>query len=225
MDLKIYPTYYLQKRGGEMFERFTESARQTVVKAHDEARQLSSSYVTTEHLLLSVVYMESHGAAPPVLASMGVTQQAIHDALGGKVQKRENHSQKRPGGSLPFSKEVERIFETSIREALGLGHNFVAVGHIVLAIVRENKGVAAEVLKELKVDPKAVREEIIESFSTPYDSMKALESHLKAAKVQIPFLKEQLPKDDTLKRGEFERIEENLVIAQERLEDVKHLDT
>ncbi len=227
LDLKFIPYLLHRKEAAEMFERFTDSARQVIVQAEEEAKSRNRACIGTEDLLLGAAYMESvAGATPPILASLGITREAIYEVLKEKPKQQTGGNSE--GSSvrkdhLPFTDESKQVCETAVREAISLGHNFVGVGHIVLAIVRENRGLAAEVLKELEVDPEAVRDRIVDSFANPYDSIRVLEDSLAAAKSQIPLLRVNTDQDDVLKKATVNALEDHIKEAQNRLNRLKSL--
>jgi len=139
-----------------MFERFTDRARRTVVLAQEEARLLNHNYIGTEHILLGLV-REGEGVAALTLTSMGIRL----DAVRGQVEKIIGQGQAAPAGHIPFTPRAKKVLELSLREALQLGHNYIGTEHILLGLVREGEGVAAQVLQQLGADLDRVRQAVI----------------------------------------------------------------
>ena len=130
-----------------MFERFSDRARRVVVLAQDEARDLGHDYIGTEHLLLGLLH-DSSGTASQVLIRL----QALPDAVRAKVGELVQPGDKTMRGHVPFSAAAKKALEMSLREALQLGHNYIGSGHLLLGLLREERGTAARVLAELGVD-------------------------------------------------------------------------
>jgi ATP-dependent Clp protease ATP-binding subunit ClpC len=137
-----------------MFERFTERARQTVVYAQVEARDLRHNYIGTEHLLLGLL-REEDGLAARVLWSLDITVEGVREQVariigqGGEVT----------NGQIPFTPRAKKVLELALREAVALGHNYIGTEHILLGIVREDDGVGARILLDLGADADRVRAE------------------------------------------------------------------
>jgi hypothetical protein len=129
-----------------MFERFTDRARRVVVLAQEEARLLEHNYIGTEHLLLGIVH-EGEGIAARVLESLDVSLGAVRVA----VEREIGRGSRPPVGHIPFTARAKKVLELSLRESLQLGHNYIGTEHILLGLVREGEGVAAEVLRSLGV--------------------------------------------------------------------------
>jgi ATP-dependent Clp protease ATP-binding subunit ClpC len=124
-----------------MFERFTNTARHVVVLSQEEARQLSHNYIGTEHILLGLLG-EPDSVAGKVLAGFGFTLDRGRTEVEAKV----GRGKKAPGGHIPFTPRAKKVLELSLREALSLGHNYIGTEHILLGLIREGDGVAAQVL-------------------------------------------------------------------------------
>jgi ATP-dependent Clp protease ATP-binding subunit ClpC len=139
-----------------MFERFTERARQAIVLAQEEARALKHTYIGTEHILLGLL-SEGEGEAALVLESISVTYEEARDAVLRIAGLGDEGGMKQ----LPFTPRAKRILELALREALALGHNYIGTEHLLLAIVRENEGVAAKILLDMEATPDKVRNEVI----------------------------------------------------------------
>jgi ATP-dependent Clp protease ATP-binding subunit ClpC len=141
-----------------MFERFTERARRVVVLAQDEARMLNHNYIGTEHILLGLVH-EGHGLAAKALESLGISptvvRQQVEEIIG------RGHQQP-PSGHIPFTPRAKKVLELSLREALQLGHTYIGTEHILLGLIREGEGVAAQVLVGLGVDLDRARQQVIQ---------------------------------------------------------------
>ncbi|MCE5252654.1 MAG: ATP-dependent Clp protease ATP-binding subunit [Actinomycetia bacterium] len=145
-----------------MFERFTERARQVIVLAQEEARNLRHNYIGTEHLLLGLL-RESDGVAARVLSALEVTLEEVRVEVARIVGEGDNESQ----GQIPFTPRAKKVLELALREALSLGHNYIGTEHILLGLVRESEGVAARILSDLDVDPDRVRQEVMHMLSAP----------------------------------------------------------
>src|SRR5258706_665415 len=124
-----------------VFERFSDGARQTVVLAKDEARRLSHSYIGTEHILLGLLN-EGEGLAAQSLHRMGISLADVR----ADVIRIVGEGSETPTGHIPFTARAKKVLELSLREALQLGHNYIGTEHILLGLVREGQGVAAHVL-------------------------------------------------------------------------------
>jgi ATP-dependent Clp protease ATP-binding subunit ClpC len=138
-----------------MFERFTKRARHVVVLAQEEARALGHNYIGTEHLLLGLL-REEEGVAARVLESLSIT---VED-LRAQVARIIGRSEAIAGGQIPFTPRAKKVLELALREAVSLGHNYIGTEHILLAIVREKEGVAAQVLLDFGADPDKIRNEV-----------------------------------------------------------------
>jgi ATP-dependent Clp protease ATP-binding subunit ClpC len=139
-----------------MFERFTERARQVVVLAQDEARVLRHNYIGTEHLLLGLL-REEEGIAALVLASLDIT---VEEARA-QVARRVGQGDEVTTGQIPFTPRAKKVLELALREAQAMGHNYIGTEHVLLGLVRENSGVAAQILLDLDADAEKIRNEII----------------------------------------------------------------
>ena len=139
-----------------MFERFTDRARRVVVLAQEEARMLSHNYIGTEHILLGLIH-EGEGVAAKALESLGISL----DAVRQQVEEIIGQGQQAPSGHIPFTPRARKVLELSLREALQLGHNCIGTEHILLGLIREGEGVAAQVLVKLGADLTEVRQHVI----------------------------------------------------------------
>ena len=143
-----------------MFERFTDRARRVVVLAQEEARLLNHNYIGTEHILLGLIH-EGDGVAAKALESLGISLDAVRE----QVQEIIGTGQQAPSGHIPFTPRAKKVLEFSLREALQLGHNYIGTEHILLGLIREGEGVAAQVLVKLGADLNSVRQHVIQLLS------------------------------------------------------------
>jgi ATP-dependent Clp protease ATP-binding subunit ClpC len=139
-----------------MFERFTHRARRVVVLASEEARTLNHNYIGTEHLLLGLI-REGEGVAPRVLESLGISLEAVQR----QVKEIIGEGQEVPAGHIPFTPRAKKVLELALREAHELKHHYLGTEHILLGLIREGEGVAAQVLEKLGGDLDRVREEVM----------------------------------------------------------------
>src|SRR6201992_2624609 len=140
-----------------MFERFTDRARRVVVLAQEEARMLNHNYIGTEHILLGLIH-EGEGVAAKALESLGISLEAVRS----QVEEIIGQGQQAPSGHIPFTPRAKKVLELSLREALQLGHNYIGTEHILLGLIREGDGVAAQVLVKLGADLNRVRQQVIQ---------------------------------------------------------------
>ena len=140
-----------------MFERFTDRARRVVVLAQEEARMLNHNYIGTEHILLGLIH-EGEGVAAKALESLGISLEAVRQ----QVEEIIGQGQEAPSGHIPFTPRAKKVLELSLREALQLGHNYIGTEHILLGLIREGEGVAAQVLVKLGADLNRVRQQVIQ---------------------------------------------------------------
>jgi ATP-dependent Clp protease ATP-binding subunit ClpC len=140
-----------------MFERFTDRARRVVVLAQEEARRLDHNYIGTEHILLGLI-TEGGGVAALALARLDISL----DAVRGQVEEIVGPGETPPPGHIPFTPRAKKVLELSLREALQFGHSYIGTEHILLGLLREGEGVAAQVLTALGADLDRVRETVLE---------------------------------------------------------------
>jgi len=143
-----------------VFERFTDRARRVVVLAQEEARLLNHNYIGTEHILLGLIH-EGEGVAAKALESLGISLEAVR----AQVEEIIGHGGQAPSGHIPFTPRAKKVLELSLREALQLGHNYIGTEHILLGLIREGEGVAAQVLVKLGADLSRVRQQVIQLLS------------------------------------------------------------
>jgi ATP-dependent Clp protease ATP-binding subunit ClpC len=144
-----------------MFERFTDRARRVVVLAQEEARLLNHNYIGTEHVLLGLI-REAEGVAAQTLEALGVSLEAVRTRIeeiigtgGGSVE----------AGHVPFTPRAKKVLELSLREAIQLGHNYIGTEHLLLGLIREGEGVAAQVLVQMGAELHQVRREVVARVS------------------------------------------------------------
>src|SRR5687768_12994068 len=140
--------------GGHLFERFTDRARRVLVLAQEEARLLNHNFIGTEHILLGLIH-EGEGVAAKALESLGISLEAVRE----KVEETIGPAGSSTTGSPPFTPRAKKVLELSLREALQLGHNYIGTVHMLLGLVREGEGVAAQVLVDLGADLSRVRQQ------------------------------------------------------------------
>jgi ATP-dependent Clp protease ATP-binding subunit ClpC len=140
-----------------MFERFTDRARRVVVLAQEEARMLNHNYIGTEHILIGLI-REDGGVAAKGLESLGISV----DAVRQQVEDIVGMGEQAPSGHVPFTPRAKKVLELSLREALQLGYDYIGTEHILLGLIREGDGVAAQVLVRLGADLNQVRQQVIQ---------------------------------------------------------------
>jgi ATP-dependent Clp protease ATP-binding subunit ClpA len=134
-----------------MFERFTAYARRAVVMAQEEAREMNHNYIGTEHILLALLRRpdglpdQADGIASGILGEFGMTLEGVRQEVLDKVGVGAG---KRLSGHIPFTPRAKKVLELSLREALQLHHNYIGTEHILLGLIREDKGVAAQIMRE-----------------------------------------------------------------------------
>jgi ATP-dependent Clp protease ATP-binding subunit ClpC len=143
-----------------MFERFTDRARRVVVLAQEEARMLNHNYIGTEHFLLGLIH-EGEGVAAKALESLGISFEAVRQ----QVEEIIGQGQSAPTGHIPFTPRAKKVLELSLREALQFGHNYIGTEHILLGLIHEGEGVAAQVLQKLGADFNRVRQQVNQLLS------------------------------------------------------------
>jgi ATP-dependent Clp protease ATP-binding subunit ClpA len=139
-----------------MFERFTDSARAAIVQAQEEARTLSHNYIGTEHILLSLL-ADGQCLATRTLESLSVSPEALREQVLGMI----GTGQARPSGHIPFTPRAKKVLELSLREALQLGDNHIGTEHILLGLIREGDGVAAQAVAVIGVTLAQLRQQVL----------------------------------------------------------------
>src|SRR5260370_9952316 len=145
-----------------MFQRFTDRARRAIVQAQHEARMLDHGWIGTEHLLLGLLH-EGEGVAAKALESMGISLDAMRQAVVGVIGRGEQPPPE--SGHIPFTPRSKKVLELSLREARELGHSYIGTEHILLALIREGDGVAAQILVRAGVSLERARRRVIELLS------------------------------------------------------------
>jgi ATP-dependent Clp protease ATP-binding subunit ClpC len=143
-----------------LFERFTDRARRVVVLAQEEARLLNHNYIGTEHILLGLIH-EGEGVAARALEGMGISLESVRSQVVEII----GQGAQAPSGHIPFTPRAKKVLELSLREALQLGHNYIGTEHILLGLIREGEGVAAQVLQKLGAELHKVRQTVIQLLS------------------------------------------------------------
>src|SRR3989475_4783827 len=143
-----------------MFERFTDRARRVVGLAQEEARMLNHNSIGTEHVLLGLIH-EGKGIAAEALGSLGISLEAVRS----QVEELIGRGGGTASGHIPFTPRAKKVLELSLREALQLGHNYIGTEHILLGVIREGEGVAAQVLMKLGADLNRTRAEVLSLLS------------------------------------------------------------
>ncbi len=143
-----------------MFERFTDRARRVVVLAQEEARMLNHNYIGTEHVLLGLIH-EGEGVAANALESLNISLEAARH----QVEEIIGQGHAAPTGHIPFTPRAKKVLELSLREALQLGHDYIGTEHILLGLISEGEGVAAQVLQQLGAHLNRVRQTVIQLLS------------------------------------------------------------
>jgi ATP-dependent Clp protease ATP-binding subunit ClpA len=146
-----------------MWARYTERARQVVVLAQEEARKLKHPYIGTEHLLLGLIG-EEHGVGAKSLDALGITSDHVRQEIL-RIVGEGNAGESHISGQLPFTPRSKKVLELGLREALSLGHNYIGTEHVLLGLVRENEGVATQILDEAGATAGAIRSEVIRKLS------------------------------------------------------------
>ena len=139
-----------------MFNRFTERARKVLVLAKEEARRFNHDYIGTEHILLGLV-REGEGVACAVLQNLGADLERLRIEVEKLIT---SGSVASVLGDIPFTPRAKKALELSAEEARSLGHNYIGTEHILLGLLREEEGVASQVLLSLGIDLRKVKDEI-----------------------------------------------------------------
>jgi ATP-dependent Clp protease ATP-binding subunit ClpA len=143
-----------------MFERFTDRARRVGRLAEEEARRLDHNWIGTEHILLGLI-REGDGVAAKALESLGISLHAVRQ----QVEEIIGEGQQAPSEVIPFTPRSKKVLELSLRESLQLGQDYVGPEHILLGLIREGDGLAAQVLVKLGAELNRVRQQVIELLS------------------------------------------------------------
>ena len=171
-----------------MFERFTDRARRVAVLAQEEARMLRHDYIGTEHILLGLI-REGEGVAARALESLGISLEAVRQQVGGIT----GQGEQAPSGHIPFTPRAKNVLELSLREALQFGHNYIGTEHILLGLIREGEGVAAQVLVKLGADPGRVRQQVIQLLKGSQGKCRAPRARSRPRQARRPGQRPPLP--------------------------------
>lgn len=139
-----------------MFERFTEPSRRVVVLAQEEARMLDHNYIGTEHLLLGLI-KEGNGVAAKALESLGVSAEGLRERVVGIV----GTGQHTVAAHIPFTPQAKQVLRLALSEAQRLGHHYIGTEHVLLGLIQEKDGVAAQVLADVGADLRRVQAEVV----------------------------------------------------------------
>ena len=152
-----------------MFGRFTERAQKVLVLAQEEARRFNHSYVGTEHLLLGLV-REGDGIAAKVLLSLGVELNAVRQQIEKLIGKGDQPVRVQ---GVNYTPRAKKVIELAIEEGQGLGHNYIGTEHLLLGLIREGEGIAAQVLTKMGVDLMKARKSVLSLLGEAGDTMPA----------------------------------------------------
>lgn len=141
-----------------MFERFTDRARQTVIRAQAESASLGHNYIGTEHILLGLLSEESGGVAQKALSACGISP----DGVRAQIEEVVGGGERVPNAHIPFTPRAKRILELALKEALLFGHSYIAPDHILLGLLREGEGVGAKVIQNEGIELNQVRHQLLE---------------------------------------------------------------
>ncbi len=136
---------------------FTPRAKKVLELSLREALQLGHNYIGTEHILLGLI-RESEGVAAKALESLGISLEAVRQ----QVKEIIGRGQQAPSGHIPFTPRAKKVLELSLREADGFGHNYIGTEHLLLGLIREGSGVAAQVLVKLGADLNRARQQVVQ---------------------------------------------------------------
>src|SRR5690625_4810399 len=142
-----------------MLERFTDRARRVVVLAQEQAKMLNHNYIGTEHILLGLIH-EGEGVAAKALESLGISLEAVRQ----QVEQMTGQGQQPPTEYIPFTPRTKKVLELSLAEASQLGHNDIGTEHLLLGLIREEDGVAAQALVILGADLDRVRQHVFDEL-------------------------------------------------------------
>ena len=183
-----------------MFERFTDRARRVVVLAQQEARRLDHNYIGTEHILLGLI-TEGQGVAARALESLGVNLEAVRQ----QVEEIIGRGQQAPSGHIPFTPRAKKVLELSLRESQQLGQEYIGTEHILLGLIREGDGVAAQVLVRLGADLNRVRQQVIQLL------------HGHQAEEPVPAASAERERRLLVKKSRLEAVEQRLTALEQRV--------
>src|SRR5687768_1079816 len=142
---------------------FTERVRKVLAMAREEAARLHHEYVGTEHILLGLI-REGEGVAATVLQNLNVELDEIQQKIEETVKK--GKAAQTPGPDLPYTSRAKKVLELAMSEARELNHSYVGTEHLLLGLLREEKGIAAQVLTDAGVNLDAARAETLRILGT-----------------------------------------------------------
>jgi ATP-dependent Clp protease ATP-binding subunit ClpA len=171
----------MRKQPRGMFQRFTDRARRVVQLAQEEARLLRHNYLGTEHLLLGLLY-DGEGVAARALESLGVSREDVRRT----VEEIIGHGQENQAGHVPFTPRAKKALELSLREALALGHHYIGTEHLLLGLLSEGHGVAAQVLAQAGVGHARVQKRVLDLLAGECAPAAAEEAGVVAAGPELP---------------------------------------
>jgi ClpA/ClpB-like protein len=171
----------------EMFERFTDRARKVTVDAQAEARRLGHGHIGTEHLLLGLLG-EPESVGTRALVALGLSL----DGLRAEVERAAGRGEGSPTGHIAFTSRAKKVLELSLREALGLGHNYIGTEHILLGLIREEEGIAAQVLAGHDAHLDRVRQEVVRLLALGATGRTGVRPSREALRADIDALYEEI---------------------------------
>jgi ATP-dependent Clp protease ATP-binding subunit ClpC len=200
-----------------MFERFTNRARRVVVLAQEEARLLNHNYIGTEHILLGLIH-DGEGAAAKALHSLGLSLEAVRHQVEEIIGK----GQQAPSGNIPFTPRGKKVLELSSREAKKLGHKHIGTGHLLLGLIRERRGVAAQALVQLGAELPTVKQQVIQQLVTygDHEGTSTIEQDLVDEELELP--DEELTEHAAFLRGD--QAEEIRTLLSDIVERLKRIE-
>ena len=145
---------------GGAWARFTQRARHTIVQAQEEARAAGHDYIGTEHLLLGLLH-EPDALAARAIEAQGVSLDQVRTGVTAVL----GPAGQAPSGHIPFTPRAKKVRELTIREALRLGHGYVGTEHILLGLLAEEEGLAAEALNGLGVSKDVAETWLVEELA------------------------------------------------------------
>jgi DNA-binding NarL/FixJ family response regulator len=186
-DVRRRSSTSIRSEDPTVLERFTDEARRVVVLAQEEARMLNHNHIGTEHILLGLIH-EGEGVAAKVLEeSLDISLEAVRQ----QVEEIIGEGKAAPTGKIPFTPRAKKVLELSLRESLQLGHNYIGTEHILLGLIREGEGVAAQILQKLGADLNRVRQTVIQQLfepgGTPEEILATLPPEFRRHKPKSPF--------------------------------------
>ena len=144
-----------------MFRRFTPEAREVVIRSQQEARRLQHNYIGTEHILLGLLW-DTDGVAARALHAAGISREAVRQQVLAII----GEGQQQPAGHIPFTPRAKRVLELALRESVSLGHMYIGTEHILLGLIREGSGLAAQILTTLGASVPQIHDEVLGLLAT-----------------------------------------------------------